>query len=155
MRMKRSLCVAATSIVSVFMLASCYKVNVSAKPDVGNGASKSQTSHFFIFGLVGNSRVDVTDFCGSAQAASVETGMTFVDGLLSALTVNIYTPRTVTVSCTSGASAGNSVIISGDSSGHPVKVVAQVDGRQVAGEISETNNDGVVKVTLAAQEPNR
>jgi hypothetical protein len=81
--------------------------------------------------------------------------MTFVDGLLSALTVNIYTPRTVTVSCTSGASAGNSVIISGDSSGHPVKVVAQVDGRQVAGEISETNNDGVVKVTLAAQEPNR
>ena len=133
-------------------LTGCYKVQVVASPNAVGGEAKASWQNFFVFGLVGEARVDVRDFCGGAQAATVETSASFVNGVVTAITFGLYTPRTVTVTCAAGRAAGNSVTIASDAEGHPIAVTAQVYGRSVRGTISPTPQPGVVMASIPVQE---
>ncbi len=54
---------------------------------------------FWLWGLVGHEHVPVDQDCGAAGAAKIRARNTFVDGLLGGITLGIYQPRTVTVTC--------------------------------------------------------
>jgi hypothetical protein len=84
-------------------LAGCYKATFYQNPHAYAGAQHERWMAFFIFGLVGAPRVDVREFCGPDEVAEVRTGSNFATGLVSALTIGIYTPHKVYVTCAAGS----------------------------------------------------
>lgn len=55
---------------------------------------------FFVDGLGQEKELNAVEICGNIdKVAKVESGLRFVDGLLSVLTYGIYTPRTAKVYC--------------------------------------------------------
>lgn len=63
-------------------------------------ASKKVTDHFFIAGLAQGKAINPAKVCGSiGRVAKVETQLTFLNGLLGAITFGIYAPRDVRVYC--------------------------------------------------------
>lgn len=66
----------------------------------GGTLEEDEMSAFFINGILQRDRIDAADICqGAEKVASVETQMTFVNGLLGGLTLGIYTPRQYRVYC--------------------------------------------------------
>ncbi len=57
------------------------------------------TSHFIFWGLGQSLTVDPKEICGGKGVKSVETHMTFLDGVASSLTWGIYSPRSYSVYC--------------------------------------------------------
>ena len=58
----------------------------------------------WIFGLVPAKEIDVSQQCPRGVAV-VETQQSFLNGLVGALTIGIYTPQTVRVTCASGSAS--------------------------------------------------
>jgi len=54
---------------------------------------------YYIGGLVGEPTVDVKKACNGGEAKQMQARTTFVNGLVSVLTLGIYTPRTARVWC--------------------------------------------------------
>lgn len=72
--------------------------------DQGNQKLVAEPSYesskpFFLGGLVGEAHVDVDQICGSNVPKQLQAQHTFVDSLLTGLTLGIYAPRTVKVWC--------------------------------------------------------
>jgi hypothetical protein len=67
-----------------------------------NGAVVEGTSSFFVAALVGDERVPVYQMCPQG-VSQIETGLSFVDLLLTVVTFAIYTPRSYVVHCGGGA----------------------------------------------------
>jgi Bor protein len=79
--------------------AGCYKATFIRDPSAVKGAEGDQWLNFFVFGLVGEETVDVRRFCPDGRVAQVQTHGNFGTGIVSILTIGIYTPRKVTVTC--------------------------------------------------------
>lgn len=60
-----------------------------------------------MFGIVGTERVDVKKFCPTGDVALVRTGGNVGTGVVGALTIGIYTPRKVYVTCAASGPATN------------------------------------------------
>ena len=54
---------------------------------------------FFLWGLVGDKYIDVKEVCGTRDVKQMQTQFTFVDELLTFITLGIYAPRTARVWC--------------------------------------------------------
>jgi hypothetical protein len=92
-------------ILVAFMLAltsACTTVTIRDQGTVkiSSTPSYSKTNHFFFWGLVGHSTINVTQICGGKAPVQMQTEQTFVDGLLRVITLGIYTPRSAYVWCT-------------------------------------------------------
>ena len=98
MRLRSALMLALTTCL---LLPGCYHqvVNTGATPAPGNAAITKTVSLYF-FGLVG-AEIDTVADCPTG-AAVIETQQTFVNGLLGVVTLGIYTPQTVTITCAAG-----------------------------------------------------
>lgn len=77
----------------------CYKATFYRDPSVLKGDEHEQWSDFYVFGLVGTEDFDVRHFCPSSDAAVAKTGGNFMTGFVSVITIGIYTPRKVYVTC--------------------------------------------------------
>jgi len=79
------------------MLTSCYSYTTV----VGQGAQGNQQTtawnHYLIVGLAPVGVSDAKQLAGGAQNYTVKTEMSFVNGLIGAITFGIYTPTTTTV----------------------------------------------------------
>jgi hypothetical protein len=89
--------------------AACYRHTVIA----GTGAPTGRLvydhwENFWIIGLIGDTKLDVTEICPSGNA-TIEARQTFLNGFVSALTSGIYTPTTLRVRCQDGRTAGISL----------------------------------------------
>ncbi len=89
------LCLVVSSLVA------CHSVTV--RPE---GITKridrpdyEEQKDFFLFGLVNEHAVDVRPICKSGGIDQMQAQSTFVDSLLTAVTLGIYTPRSVRVWC--------------------------------------------------------
>ena len=71
---------------------------LTAKP------SYQDSRPFFLWGLVGEQRVDVKAICGDKKVVQMQSQATFGDGALSLITLGIYSPHTVKVWCDSQSS---------------------------------------------------
>ena len=92
---------ALTLALTTFLLTGCFHqvVNTGVAPAAGN-ATITKTASLYFFGLVG-AEVDTVADCPTG-AAVIETQQTFVNGLLAVVTLGIYTPQTVTITCAAG-----------------------------------------------------
>lgn len=95
--MKKTLKMMTIAIVSSIALSSCY----SYTSVVGKGAEGTQKvtkwNHYLIEGLAPVSVSDSKAMAGGAENYTVNTKQTFVNGLIAALTLGIYTPTVTTV----------------------------------------------------------
>jgi hypothetical protein len=85
----------------------CYKATFYKNPSVVKGEEHEEWTDFFVFGMVGTERIDVNDFCPTGEAAVVRTGGNVATGLVGALTIGIYTPRKVYVTCAANGPAAS------------------------------------------------
>lgn len=94
--MKKVMNVAAC-LVLCLMMSSCY---VSTYV-VGNGAQSNTEvkgkNNYFVGGLITGKQVDTKSMANGATDYTVQAKFSFVDQLLNAVTLGIYSPRTVTV----------------------------------------------------------
>lgn len=95
MRRTLSLAMLALGLVST---TACYHAVVETGRTPGTTVVQKPWVGTYIFGLVAAQPIDVSAECRSG-VARVETQQSFVNGLVSGITLGIYTPRTVTVTC--------------------------------------------------------
>jgi hypothetical protein len=106
-------------LLCALALGGCYKATFIRDPDVVRGEEHDQWTSFFVFGLVGEQSLDVHQFCPDGRVAEVQTGGNFLTGLVSVVTIGIYTPRKVYVTC--AAPSGRAMLeLEGDARGRPV-----------------------------------
>ena len=116
----RTLIVAAVMAVS---LLGCNHVYFAG--DGAPGETHAVRNSFFLAGLIGEARVDAHALCPQGIAA-VHTYETFLDGFFSGLTLLIYTPRHVEITCVAGHASGPArVLVAQDERGRAVAAVAQ------------------------------
>ncbi len=78
--------------------AACNNVTYTNPGTTPSGVVTAQTGHFFIGGLVGHTDVWANRMCPHG-VAGVHTKFSFVDEVLTLITVFIYAPRTYLVEC--------------------------------------------------------
>lgn len=100
----------------------CYKATFYKNPGVVKGEEHERWTDFFVFGTVGSEQVNVKEFCPTGDVAQVRTGGNVGTGLIGALTIGIYTPRKVYVTCAANGPAPSArrLELDIDSSGQPV-----------------------------------
>jgi hypothetical protein len=81
----------------------CSHVTYTTGKHRGGGYHEG-TNHFFIAGLANTEDVAIDEYCRSG-AAKVHVYQTFGDGILSVLTLAIYTPRTFEIWCAADSHA--------------------------------------------------
>ena len=94
---KKSMKMMSVVFAASMLLTSCY----SYTSVVGSGAQGSNETtswnHYVIFGLAPVGVSSSKQMAGEAENYTVQTRLTFVNGLVSAITFGIYTPTTTTV----------------------------------------------------------
>ena len=80
-------------------MSGCYKATFYKNASVVKGEEHEQWTDFFVFGTVGTEHVDVKKFCANGEAAVVKTGGNVGTGVIGVLTIGIYTPSKVYVTC--------------------------------------------------------
>src|SRR5688572_19463480 len=77
----------------------CYKATFYKNASVVKGTEHEEWTDFFVFGMVGTEQLDVKKFCANGDAAVIRTGSNVGTGVIGVLTIGIYTPRKVYVTC--------------------------------------------------------
>ncbi|HXN55336.1 MAG TPA: hypothetical protein VN874_03635 [Myxococcales bacterium] len=124
----------------------CYKATFIRDASATRGVEKDKWADFFIFGLVGEETFNVRDFCPDGRVAEVRTGGNFGTGLVSILTLGIYAPRKVYVTCDAGRSA--SLEIDADAQGRPVAAVRRSGGAEWAARVTPADQPGAWLVSM-------
>lgn len=89
--------------LSVVCLAGCYHATVDTGRRPSGQTVEDEWADSFIAGLVPPSTVETASRCPNG-VAKVETKISFLNGLVDALTLGIYTPMTIIVQCADGSS---------------------------------------------------
>ena len=76
----------------------CYHAVVETGRSPGSTVVQKPWTATYVFGLVEAKEINVASECPNG-VAKVETQMSFVNGLATAVTFGLYTPRTVTITC--------------------------------------------------------
>lgn len=84
------------------LLTGCYQARMTTGQEASNTVVEERWAPSFFYGLV-PARVDVSDECTNG-IATAERKMTFLNMLVSGLTLSIYSPQSVTVTCAAGGS---------------------------------------------------
>jgi hypothetical protein len=141
-------------LAGVLMLqTACFKATFNPTPKAASGGTlQEEWTDFFIFGLVGEQNFDAAGMCPSG-VAQVRTGGNFGTGLVSALTIGIYTPRKVYVRCNAAAADAVATLytIDADRNGRPVRLTQEVGAATQSAEVVQVGAQRW-KATLAKAE---
>jgi len=88
------------------VLSGCFHQVVQTGRTPGTTVVEKPWTATWLWGLVPASPIDVTTNCPGG-IATVETKQSFMNGLVGALTLGIFTPRDVKVTCASGTARGS------------------------------------------------
>lgn len=150
MNKQRSWVRAATAALVCLGLSGCYKATFIRDAEAVRGEEHDQWTTFFLYGLIGTEEVDVKEFCPNGDVAVVRTGANFGTGFVSAITLGIYTPHKVYVTCAKGGSA-----TSGDAdaaSARRLELDVDESGTPVAGQLFTGSEVRPVQVANAGEQ---
>lgn len=102
MKKKMRLFVQLCAVFSIVLgQAACGTVTVKDRGirKLSGDPTYQDSKSFFLGGLIGEHRVDGKEICHGRTPLQMQAQDTFVDGLLTVLTIGIYAPRTVKVWC--------------------------------------------------------
>jgi hypothetical protein len=79
----------------------CSTVTIRDKgsAEISRDANYDSSQAFFFWGLAGEKHIDVREICDKRQVEQLQTQRSFVDGVLTVITLGIYSPRTARVWC--------------------------------------------------------
>jgi hypothetical protein len=81
-------------------LTGCLQTVVAHAPSGSDAVTReSEWAHFFLFGFIGKKSIDLRDHCGARQVGAVEQSGDAITISVSILTVGIYVPRRLTITC--------------------------------------------------------
>ena len=88
-------------IIFLFSFALLLGSCATTQQIVGDGAQgnsyKKEWNHYMLYGLVPNKMANPKEMAGTSEHYTITTKRTFVNGLLAALTLGIYTPTETTI----------------------------------------------------------
>jgi hypothetical protein len=101
--MRTSLSALLICFVAVAFLSGCATQQVDFRQDVPKKIDAKpdhkEWQNFFVFGLVPSAQNrNIDEYC-DGEPARVETELTFLNGLVSGITYNLYSPRTLRIYC--------------------------------------------------------
>jgi Bor protein len=123
-------------------LGGCYKATFIRDPQAIKGVEQDRWVSFWLWGLVNEETFDVHEFCPDGRVAQVQTGGNFGTGIVSALTLGIYAPRKVWVTCAADGA--------GTRPAARLELIADPEGRLVAAVKREGDVEVHGTVTPAA-----
>lgn len=82
----------------MFVLSSCYHAQITTDQQASTEVIDKPWAHSFVFGLVPPAEINTASQCPNG-VARVETKISFLNGLVSAITFSLYTPMHITVTC--------------------------------------------------------
>jgi hypothetical protein len=85
-------------LIGAFILTGCYHAKITTDKNPSNNVIENQWAHSFVFGLVPPATVETAQQCPNG-VSMVETKISFLNGLVSGLTFNLYTPMSIKVTC--------------------------------------------------------
>ena len=88
----------------LLLSAGCYHASIESGMKPGNDKIEKEWASGFAWGLVGPDPIEAQSKCTSGLS-KVETEHSFLNGLVGALTLGIYTPMHLTVTCAGGPTA--------------------------------------------------
>ena len=80
-----------------FSLTSCYTYTIAVGKGAQTGVEHHKMNHYLIYGLAPINTVTPKEMAGGAEDYEITIKHTFVDGLICAITLGIYTPTTTIV----------------------------------------------------------
>lgn len=134
------------AVAGAFALTACYHQVVDTGLSPGTQTIEKPWTSTWLWGLVPATPIDVRSQCTSG-VAFVDTQLSVPNGLVSILTLGIYTPRSVKITCASGtASTGaRRVDVAGSDAGTLGAALQQ------AVRLSSESGQGVYVVFPASQ----
>lgn len=94
---KKSLKLGAILLASATLLTSCYSYTTVVGEGAKGNSEVKEWNHYVVYGLAPVGISDPKEMAGGASDYTVKTEMSFVNGLVSALTFGLYSPTTTTV----------------------------------------------------------
>ena len=101
-------------VPAALVLAGCYHATITTGATPSSVAIDHKWASSWIYGLVPPATVETARQC-PAGVARVETRLSFLNQLVGFLTLGIYTPMDIRVTCAEGAPVETSVVIPEDS----------------------------------------
>lgn len=92
----------ASLVLVALLLTSCYHAQITTDKNPSTTVIDQPWASSFIYGLVPPPVVETASQCPNG-VSRVETKMSFLNGLVSALTFSLYTPMHITVTCAAGS----------------------------------------------------
>jgi hypothetical protein len=100
----RKLWLAGSTSAAVLFMAACFHATIQTGATPGAQVIDQEWASGWIFGLVPPKTVEAASQCPNG-VATVETQHTFLNMLVSFLTIDIYTPMSIKVTCAEGRRA--------------------------------------------------
>ncbi len=94
---KRSLKMVAILFASTMLLTSCFTYTTVVGEGAQGNREITKWNHYVVYGLAPIAITDSKKMAAGTENYTVVTKQTFVNGLVSALTLGFYTPTTTTV----------------------------------------------------------
>jgi hypothetical protein len=91
-------------------LVGCFHATIDTGAKPSTVTVEKRWASGWIFGLVPPKTVETASKC-TTGVSRIETQLSFVNMLVSFLTLDIYTPMDIRVTCAEGASGGTSLIV--------------------------------------------
>ena len=90
------------ALIGATLVSACYRVTVVSNAAPSPTMYDKAWVNSFVFGLVPPDTIRVTPTCAGGNVSKVVTERSFLNGLVTAITWNIYTPMHVTATCSTG-----------------------------------------------------
>ncbi len=88
-----------SAVLLAILMASCATQTVTLR-DGATATTQEERQQFFINGLGQEQKRDAAALCGGAdRVATIQVYRSFMDGVLSAITLGIYSPAQAKISC--------------------------------------------------------
>lgn len=91
--------VAALALATVLAGCSTVTIHPAASGKLSSTPTYQDSRPFFLWGLVGDERVNVVEVCANKPVKQMQSQQTFGDGFLTVITLGIYAPHSVKVWC--------------------------------------------------------
>ena len=89
----------AAVMLGVLLVGGCYHATVNTGIETGPRRVEQKWAKSFVYGLVPPDAVDAQSECGDSGVARVETKLSFLNQFVGALTLGIFTPMEIVVTC--------------------------------------------------------
>ena len=116
------------AVATVLLATGCFHTTIETGLPAGTEVISKPWANSFVYGLVPPATIETAAKCKSG-VAKVETQISFMNGLVAALTWSLYTPMTITVTC---ASSSKMSALTGDADGAVIRVTGEATDARVA-----------------------